>query len=138
MFTEIQPKSKDFALNRNCWFLMILAKFYQKFLPNAKFDPVCLFFLCVSPSSSATVFFFFFFYSSPDLNFGLYSPYILQDFRFKIQNFQLLIGQSPSDTPYAMCASVQLTLTLHQIPPPPHHHRHKLTWTHQISTDKSK
>ena len=130
MFTEIQPKSKDFALNRNCWFLMILAKFYQKFLPNAKFGPVkpkelCVFFLCVSPLLLLLLPLFF--YSSPDLNFCLYSPYILQDFRFKNTTFSASdrAHRSPSDTPYAMCASMQLTLTLHQNTPPPPHCRRR-------------
>ena len=125
MFRKIQPKSKDFCLNRNYWFLMILAKFYQKFLPNAKFGPVrpkelCVFFLCVFPLLLLLLLFFF--YSSPDLNFCLYSPYILQDFRFKNTTFSASdrAHRSPSDTPYAMCASVQLMLTLHQIHPPPH------------------
>ena len=114
-------QSKDFALNRNCWFLMILAKFYQKFLPNSKFGPVrpkelCVFFLCVFP----LLLLLFFFNSSPDLNFCLYSPYILQNFRFKNTKFSASDRAHPTQTRtlYAMCASVQLTLTLHQIHPP--------------------
>ena len=47
MLTKIQPKSKDFVLNQNGWFLMILATFHQKFLQNAKFGPVKLKELCV-------------------------------------------------------------------------------------------
>ena len=84
---------------------------------------VCFFFV-FSPSF---FFCYFFFYSSPDLNFCLYSSYILQDFRFK-NTFSASdrAHRSPSDTPYAMCASVQLTLTLHQIHPPPHHCRRRV------------
>ena len=121
MFTEIQPKSKDSALNRNCWFLMILAKFYRKLIPNAKFGPVrpkelCVFFLCVSPS-----FFCYFVFTHRLIYIFAYIPHIYYKIPVsKIQHFQLLIGHIPPDTPYAMRASVQLTLTLHQIPPPPH------------------
>ena len=94
-------QSKNFALNRNCWFLMILAKFYQKFLPNAKFGPVrpkelCVFFLCVFPFFFC---YFFFFNSSPDLNFCLYSPYILQNFHFKNTKFSASDRARPTQTP---------------------------------------
>ena len=97
MFTEIQPKSKDFALNQNCWFLMILAKFYQKFFPNAKFGPVrpkelCVFFLCVFP---LLLLLLLFFYSSPDLNFAYISHIYYKISVSKIQHFQLLIGHIP-------------------------------------------
>ena len=91
MFTEIQPKSTS-ALNRNCWFLMILAKFYQKFLPNAKFGPVRPKELCVFSLCFPLLLLLLCFYSSPDLHFCLYSPYILQDLRFKNTTF------SASDT----------------------------------------
>ena len=53
MFTKNQPKSKDFDLNWNGWFLMILAKFKKKILPNGKFGSVRPKELCVY------VFFFF-------------------------------------------------------------------------------
>ena len=99
---------------------MILAKFYQKFLPSAKFGPVrpkelCVFFLCVSPS------FCYFVFTHRLIYIFAYIPHIYNKISVsKIQHFQLLIGHIPPDTPYAMCASVQLTLTLHQIHPPLH------------------
>ena len=122
MFTEIQPKSKDSALNRNCWFLMILAKFYQKFLPNAKFGPVrpkelCVFFLSVSPS-----FFCYFVFTHRLIYIFAYIPHIYYRISVsKIQHFQLLIGHIPQ-TPPMPCVQAcnwRWRSTKFTIPPPP-------------------
>ena len=61
---------------------------------------MCVFSLCFPPSSSAT---FFFFSSSPDLNFCLYSPYILQNFRFKNTKFSASDRAHPTQTPPMPC-----------------------------------
>ena len=86
MFTEIQPKSTDFALKSERLIFNDLAKNYQKFLPNAKFGSVRPKGVCVCVFACIYVFFFFFsfflffffsflfflFYSWPDLNLRLY------------------------------------------------------------------
>ena len=130
---EIQPKSKDFCLNRNYWFLMILAKFYQKFLPNAKFGPVrpkelCVFGVCVCVCFPLLLLLLLFFLLIAWSKFLLIFPIYITDFRLKNTTFSASdrAHRSPSDTPYAMCASVQLTLTLHQIHPPPPHCRRRV------------
>ena len=78
-------------INRFCsnngWFLMILAKFYQNFLPKCK--------ILVSQAQRTV-----FFYPSPALNLRLKVFTKLHDLVTKNTNFfQLLRGISPSDTP---------------------------------------
>ena len=109
-----------------------LAKNYQKFLLNAKFGPdrpkelcffvlfcLCFFVLFCFLFFCFCMYFFsffpFFFYSWPDLNLRLY----LHNARFQFQKykkFQLLRGHIPPRHP-CVYASVQLTLTLHQLIP---------------------
>ena len=94
MCTEIQPNSKDFALNQNGWFLMILAKFDQKFLPNAKFGAVRSKELCVCFVAFFFIFPFFFFF----FFFFTHIPHIAQ-FQFQTYIiFSFWEGTSP-ETP---------------------------------------
>ena len=136
MFTEIQTKSKDFAQNQNRWFFNDSNKIVKKFSKMQNLGRLgpencrayvvfffffvwCFFFLlffcfCFFPFFLFSPFFLFFFYSSPDLNLHLYS--ILHDFSFKNTKFSASQRAHPPQTP-PVCASMQLTLTLHQIIP---------------------
>ena len=103
MFTEIQPKSKDFALNRKLLIFndsgKILSKNSSQMQNLAQLGPkncVCFFFVF---SPLLLLLLLFVFYSSPDLNFCLYSPYILQDFRFKSTTFSASDRAHPPQTP---------------------------------------
>ena len=135
MFTEIQPKSKDFAQNQNGWFFNDSSRIVKKFsqMQNlGQLGPencrayvvflrvfVCLFvcfffFFFLFCFFLFFPFFFFlfpltlFFYSSPDLNLHLYS--ILHDFSFKNTKFSASEKAHPPQTP-PVCASMQLALT---------------------------
>ena len=94
--------------SKNGWFLMILAKFYQKFLPKYK----------ILVSQAQRTVFFFFFYPSPALNLHLKVFTKLHDFSCKNTKFSSFWGgTSLSDTP-PVSASAQLTLTCHKSSPP--------------------
>ena len=75
MFTEIQPKTTDFALNQKGWFLMIQQKFIKNSSQMQNLGQFglkncvcfCMYFLCLS-----FVCLFVCFYSWPDLNLRLY------------------------------------------------------------------
>ena len=120
-FTEIQPKSTDFALNQKGWFLMI----YQKIIKNSSQiqnlgqlglrNCVCVcvcffsFFFCMYFRflfCFLFCFFFvfvFFFYSWPDLMLHLFH----HNARFQFQKYNIFSFSEdtfPSDTPVCMQA----------------------------------